>query len=149
MERIDYNTISHNNLDQLTEQIRLSYAHVLKLYLQIHTKYKQIRRKENELSKYFPLIDQFLYDKAGKLDWNNVRLLIPPNLEYHIKMKYHVLNMDEIKLCCLLLFNVPYDNIADILPFTQKSAHTIAYRIKRKTGMNNIKITLKSLLLYG
>ena len=149
MESIDSKIITHNHLEQLVEQIRLSYAHVLKLYLQLHTKYMQIKikKKDDEIIKYFLLVDQFLYDKTGKLDWKNIGLLMPPNLEYKIKQEYGILSTNEIRLCCLLLFNVPYDDIADILPFTQKSAHSIAHRIKRKTGMNNIKTDLKKLLL--
>ena len=72
---------------------------------------------------------------------------MPPNIEQNIKNEYNMLSLNEIRLCCLLLFNVTYSDIADILPFTQKSAHTIAHRIKQKTGMNDIKDNLKKLLI--
>ena len=149
MESIDPKTISHNHLEQFVEQIRLAHERALKTHLHLHNRYKlfKVRFKDNEMVKCFNLFDQLLYDCTGKLDWENIRLLIPAGIEDSIKKEYDMLTVNEIRLCCLLLFNVPYDEIAEILPFTQKSAHTVAHRIKRRAGINNIKTCLKKFLM--
>jgi len=138
-----------NANDQLEEQIRLSYVHILQTYLQIHKTYKHFREEimDERLKKNFHLIDHNLYNKTGKLNWDNIRQLMPPNLERLIGKKYSMLNENEIKLCCLHLFNVSGEDITSILSYTKKSVHTITYLIKKKTGIHNIRGDLKILLL--
>jgi len=134
---------------QVTEQIRLSYAHLLKMYIQLCQKYKLFRKRNNEeeMKKYFHLVDQYFYDETGKINWNNIHPLIPPNIEKNIKNEYSELNEKEIRLCCLLLFDVPVADISEILLYTQRSIYSITHRIKLKTGMTDIRKNLNKLLL--
>jgi len=140
MENIPAKTISNKQFDQQVEQIRLAYANLLKIHLQLYNKYKHLKIivDDEKLGKYFHMIDHYLYDTSGRINWDNICQLLPSNIEKKIKNNYDMLSVNEIRLCCLLLFNVPYKDIADILPYTQQSAHSVAYKIKQKTGMNNI-----------
>jgi len=131
----------------LVEQVRLSYANALKVYMHMHSQYKHLKTRNINDEKLFHLIDHYFYDKSGKISWENIRLLIPINLEVNIKKKYNMLNEREICLCCLLLFDVAVSDIADILPYTQKSIHTITHKIKKKTCMKDIKSNLTNLIL--
>ena len=137
--------------NQLTEQIRLTYGHLLKMHIQYCNRYKQIRNRVNdeELKKDLYQMEQFFYNENGKINWETIRPLMPPEIEKKIKKEFNNLNQNEIRLCCLLLFSIPCVKIADILPYTQKSIHSITHRIKQKTGMRNIKEGLKKLVLYG
>ena len=132
------------------ENIRLSYAHVLKAYLRLHDNYNHLKIKitDEESKKIFQLLDQSLYGKKGKLNWNNIHPLMPANLEKSIKKKYVMLSDNEVKQCCLLLFSVPCKDIAAVLSLTQQSVHSITYRIKQKAGMKNIRESLKPFVLF-
>lgn len=138
-----------NYLEQVTEQIRLSYAHLLEMYIQLCNKYNNIRSKirDEEVKRYLHLTDRYFYNKTGKFDWDNIYPLLPPNIEKSIKKEHGILAENEIRLCCLLLFDVKSDDIANILPYTQNSVYSITHRIKEKTGIKDIKTCLKKLLL--
>ena len=140
--------IDSKHFNQLTEQIRLSHAYILKIYIQLYKKYELFKKKLNNgvIHNCLPSIDLYFYDATGKINWNNIHPLMPLNIENNIKKEYGVLSENEIRLCCLLLFDVPVNNIADILPYTQKSIHSITHRIKQKTGINDIQLNLKNLL---
>ena len=127
------------------EQIRLSYAYLLEMHIQYCIRYKKFRRRitEEELKRNFLLIDRFFFDESGKINWETIRRLMPPGIEEKIKKEYNILNENEIRLCCMILFNVQSNVIADLLPYTQTSIHSITYRIKQKTGMKNIMESLK------
>ena len=143
-------SMSSKHFVQMTEQIRLSYAHLLKMYMQLCQRYKLLKKGHSgveEMKKIFHQVDRYFYDETGKINWNIIHPLMPPNIEKNIKKEYGALNEKEIKLCCLLLFDVSVNNIADILLYTHRSVHSITYRIKQKTGMIDIKANLKNLLL--
>ena len=135
---------------QLKEQLRLSYVYLIKMHIQIYKKYELFKRKFNndEAIKCIPSVDLYFYDATGKINWNNIQPLMPYDIEKKIKKEYGVLSENEIKLYCLLLFDVPLKDITDILSYTQRSIHSITHKIKQKTGIKNIKSNLKSLLLY-
>jgi DNA-binding CsgD family transcriptional regulator len=137
------------DLNQLAKQIRLSYAHLLKMHIQYCNRYKNIKNrvKDEELIKDLQQIEQFFYKENGKINWETIYPLMPPDIEKRIKKEYGALNENEIKLCCLLLFNVPCKDITEILSYTQKSIHSITHRIKQKTGMKKIQENLKKFLL--
>lgn len=141
--------ITNEYFDQLTEQIRLSYAHLLKMHLQNCMRYKHSknRNSDEELKDDFQQIEEYFFNESSKINWATIRPLIPPKIEGKIKKAHKNLNVNEIRLCCLLLFNVPCKDIAEILPYTQKSIHSITYRIKRKTGIKKIKDGFKKFLL--
>lgn len=129
-----------NHLVLLKEKIRLVYVHVLKTYLQIHNEYRHIRFSITDelVKKKFDPLDQHFYDEIGKLRWENIQSLMPPNLEKKVKRAYKMLCENEIRLCCLLLFDVNTSDIINILPYTNESVYVVTNRIKRKTGMNDI-----------
>jgi len=141
--------IDSKYFDLATEQIRLSHSYLLKNYIQLCNRYKHLKNrfKEKETEKLFSVIDLYFYDETGKINWDNICPLMPLNIEKRIKEKYNILTKNEIRLCCLLFFNISYNDIADILPYTQNSAHTIFHKIKQKTGINDITITFKKHLL--
>ena len=90
------------------------------------------------------MIDRFIFNEDGKINWESIRSLMPPKIEEKIKKEYEALTENEIRLCCLILFNVQSNDIADILPYTQKSIYSITCRIKQKTGKKNIMEILKA-----
>jgi len=138
----------NKNVIELTEDVRLSYAHALKMYLQIHNEYRHIkfRTTDEEVQKKIPLLDKHFYDGTGKLKWDDIRTLLPPNLEENITKAYKMLTENEIRLCCLLLFDLNASEICDILPYKQDSVYVVTYRIKRKTGMKDITRSLNTFL---
>jgi len=142
--------IASEYFDQLTNQIRLSYAHLLKMHIQYCNRYKHFKNrvKDEGLKKDFQQIDQFFFSENGNINWETIFPLMPPEIERKIKKEYNALNENEIRLCCLLLFNIPCKDITGILPYTQKSIHSITHRIKQKTGMKNIKEGLKKFLFF-
>ena len=140
-------SVSMNNSEhfvQMTEHIRLSYARVLKAYLQIHNGYKHIKigTMDEGLKKTFHWLDQYFYDGTRKLKWDNIRPLMPLNLENKVKAAYGTLCENEIRLCCLLLLDVDTRDISNILPYTKNSVYVVTNRIKKKTGMKNISRSL-------
>jgi len=137
------------DIEQIAEQIRLTYAHVLKTNLELFESYKKFKEKmKNEDHKrYFQLADKYFCDKSGKLKWEHISNLIPPNLEQNIKEKYPTLRENEIRLCCLLLFDVSCFDISEILPYTQQSVYSVTHKIKKKAGMEDIIPSLRKMLL--
>ena len=137
-----------NNNNHL-EQIRLVHASMLGKWMQFRNIYKslKIRLEDVSVKRYFQWIDPFFYDKTGKIRWDVIRELMPRNIEKSIKREYDTLSENETRLCCLLLFDVPVYDIADILPYTQKSIYTVTNRIRKKTGMIDIRASLKKFVV--
>ena len=141
--------ITNEYLERLNEQVRLAYAHLLNLHIQYCKIYSEFifMLNDEELEKDFHIIDQFFCNKSGKINWETIRILMPPDIEEKIQNKYKILNINEIKLCCLILFNVRTTDITDILSYQKGSIHTITNRIRQKIGVKNIKGSLKRLIL--
>ena len=129
---------------QMMEQIRLSYIHALKMFFMIHNKYKQVRKWNSDegLNKYFHQVDQYIYDKNRKLNWDAICSFMPINFEKNIKKDYDMLSENEIRLCCMLFFEVNTTDIIDILPYTRNSIYVVTNRIKQKAGIIDIKTSL-------
>jgi len=151
MKKSDFKAIACEQCDKFAEQIRCNYAHSLKMYLQLYNKYKQIKTittiEGGELKKHFKIVDQYFYNKSGKLNWDIISLMLPPNFEGRLKKEYKTLNENEIRLCCLIFFNVPNKIISDILPYTQDSVRTIASQVRKKVEMSDIKSRLKDIMI--
>jgi hypothetical protein len=96
--------------------------------------------------KTIQLINTFFYGEPGELNWVSIRKLIPANLEGRIKEKYNMLNTNEIRLCCLMLFDVDKKDITHILPLKKNSLSPMVYQIKKKSGINDLKKALMILL---
>ena len=139
----------NSKLGEVVEQIRLSYVHVLKVYLLLLKRYKQMRENitDDGLKRNIHLLDNLFLDEKGKVSWDEIRKMIPPNLEKSIKNKYAMLNENEIKLCCLLLFEVTPHNISNILKISKDTVYVLKNKIKHKTGIFEIKEVLKYFLL--
>jgi len=84
------------------------------------------------LRRNIHLIDNYFFDEKGKVNWYEISKLIPQNLEKNIKNKYDMLNENEIKLCCLFLFEVDLKNMSNILPFRPNSVYVMKNKIKQK-----------------
>jgi len=140
--------IENKYYDQLVDQVRLSYAHSIKMHISQCKNYQSVKEgiKDENLKKDFHKVDRFYFNESGKLNWETIRKLMPLGIEKKIKKEYDMLNENEIRLCCLLFFNVPGVLITEILPYTKRSIHSITYRIKKKAGISNIKESLKNLL---
>ena len=137
------------NLDQVKEQIRLSYAHLINVHIRHCYRYNQFKNKvkSEKLKKGFQQINRYFFDESGKINWETILPLMPPEIEEKIKKEYNMLNENEIRLCCLHLFSVPGSDIADILPYAHTSIHSTTYRIKRKVGTKNLIEKFKDMLL--
>ena len=140
---------AYEHCDQSAERIRLAYSHALNTFLQVFTKYKQLKKRFNNetLEKCSLSADRTFFDKNGAIRWEIVHPMMPKELEENIKKEFALLSEKEIKLCCLLLFDVPVCVISNILPYTNQSVHTKTYEIKKKTGVKNLKNYLTRLLL--
>ena len=103
--------------------------------------------KEEKLKKRFYSPDFSYYDENGKINWDVISQFMPPYIEKYIHENYSMLNGNEIRLCCLLFFNVSGKTIANILPYKQKSIRSILFKVKRKTGLNDIKEMFEKIIV--
>ena len=133
-----------------SEQIRLAHTQVLKTHLLLEKKYRNfITEKTEEVKRQFFLVDIYFYDERGRLNWNSIRMLLPPNLEKNIQKECVLLNENEIKICCLLLFDVSENEIAEIMQLSEETVNLIKLDITNKTGMNDIKDNIKDMLVFS
>ncbi len=139
---------SEKNIDELTERIRLSYTCTLKTHLKIYRGYEQFKKINiNKDNQYiFLLFNAHFYGNIEKIDWDTVRPLMPANLETDIKKEYDMLNSNEVKVRCLLIFDIAYADIIYILKLKRDTAHTYAHRIRNKTGVSDIPEAFMHLL---
>jgi hypothetical protein len=133
-------------VEQLENKLRLSYTYRLKAHLEIRKDYDNFKRR-NKQNMNFQLVDKFFYGNSDKLCWETIIPLMPDKFEEKIKMNYDKLNENEIKLCCLLLFDVDKFDLPRLLPsYKKESISAIKRRIKEKTGKDDIIKTLMPLL---
>ena len=127
--------------DEMKEQFRLTYINRLKTHLDLCKDYELLKRNLNmeKHGKTIQLINQFLYGEKGELNWETVRPLLPAGLEEGIKKKYDQLNDNEIRLYCLILYDVDKRDITRILSLKKTSIDTLTSRIRSKTGMKDIQ----------
>ena len=137
------------NIIELREELRSSYARILDLYMQSCKLYESLKKQSNEeeIKKYYQQFEIYFFDESGKLNWHFIKKLMPSNFEQRIKKEYKMLSEKEVRLCCLLFFDVSVKNIAKALPYTYRSIHSVTYNIKQKTGMRDFRSELSSFLL--
>ena len=147
MSEIESYQISEKSIDILIEQIRMTYSHMLKTYLQLYVKQDQFRAftTESGLKKSYTINN--LYDETGKINWDIISHFISPNMEKYVKEEYKMLNENEIRLCCLLFFNLPSKTIASILQYKKKSVYSISFIIKQKMGIKDLRILYRKIIL--
>ena len=140
--------IREEHTRQLEEQFMLICSCMLKAHLEICKKYEFFKNGLNPgiHGKTIQLINKFFYGETGKINWETVDKLMPTLLEEKIKKKYDTLNTNEIRLCCLVLFDINKNDIVRILKIGKNSIATMTYRIRKKTGMEDIKMGLAHLL---
>jgi len=133
---------------QLEEQLRLTYSYMLKSHLEICKKYDYFKLGliMSKHSETIQLTDKFFYGETGKINWETVLPFIPTKFEEKIMRRYQKLNINETRLCCLLLFDVSKYDIVRILPYVKNSLSPTTFRIREKTGMKDIKKDLTPLL---
>ena len=140
MKKNDKTSVNENPIEQLMEQSRLPYAHMLEMYLQLYKRQDQLVSDiKDEKLKHFYQTDLPYYDENGKINWEIIHQFMPPDTEKRLEEKYRALNTNEIRLCYLLFFKIPYKTISKILPYRKESIRRTIYKIKQKTGLKDIE----------
>ena len=141
--------IGETVIEQLIAHVRNSYSQSLNGYFQLCRRYAQIKKSsfESNQKQFFFKTDSLFYDPEGKINWDNVRQLLPPNMEQHIKGKYRMLKYNEIRLCCLLAFDISPETIASIKLYKKASIPSIKHLIKQKSGIQDFTGLLREITL--
>ena len=134
---------TEQSLERHLELTRSSCSRNLNQYLRkiktsdpFKNKVKEASRKEPFNQDNFPFR---YYDTDGKIDWEIISLIMPFEIEKTIKREYPMLCENEIRLCCLLIFDVPFKFIPNILKYNKKSIYPTQSKIKQKAKIKNIK----------
>ena len=140
--------INENPIEQSMEQSKLSYAHMLEMYLQLYKRHDQVMSDvKDEKLKHFYQTGLPYYDEDGKINWKIIHQFMPPDMEKRLEKKYSALNTNEIRLCCLLFFKIPHKTISEILPYQKESIRRIVYKIKQKTGLKDIEEMFRKIIV--
>ena len=133
--------INEEIIDGLREQMIQSFQYMLNIYLHQYDKYANVDEAErNEKSKEnFYTKDISFLNKNGKINWEIIRRIMPFDIEKKLREEYSSLSINEIRLCCLLFFEVSHKDIAEILPYHHDSIRVISFRIREKTGIKDFK----------
>ena len=136
------------SVEEWMNQVRSSYSHMLKEHLRIYKKYDRLKtiQRDEKVEKYFDFDVISYYDENGKINWEVIRQFIPPNMKKRIKEEFNMLNDNEVRLCCLLFFKVSKKTISNILPLKFNSIKPAVFRIRRKTGVENMQEIFKIFL---
>ena len=129
METNDKALNSDKAIDRLIEFFRLLHSHKLKEFIGEKTNRNIFKNKEEKIS------------------WELIRLYLPYNIEKYIKQEYEMLTDNEIRLCCLLIFDVSIKNIHNILKYSKKSIYSVTYGIKKKAGIKEINEIFRKIIL--
>ena len=150
MKTNDNKSIPEKPVEDFFEQIRTTYSGMLKEYLRIYKKYDQLKTSvcNENTGKYYDLDGVSYFDENGKINWEIIRRFLPQDMEKRIKNKYSMLNDNEIRLCCLHFFKVSKKTISNILSYKQKTIKSANFRIRQKTGIENIQEIFKIITGY-
>ena len=143
--------INEKMIDQMIEKIRLSSSHALKKYLDLYKKYDQLMTDviEEKLKRRFFQKDLVFYDENGKINWEVIQQVVPSEMEKIIRLKYNMLNDNEIRLYILLFFHLSDKTIANILPYKQQSIGPVIGKIRKKAGVKDIQEIHRFIVLNG
>ena len=148
METNGNKPINETSIEQWIEEIRSSYAHMLKVHLQLYRRHDQFMSDvKDEKLKQFYRTGQPYHEENGKINWEIIHQFMPPDMKKRLEEKYSMLNEHEIRLCCLLFFNVSDKTIADILSYNQKSIRSMKYVVKHKTGIRDIREMFRKIIV--
>ena len=132
------------------ERSMLSYVNSLNMVVLFCKKFRQVAIHMNDTSakRYLSIINNFYFDDKGRIKWAIIQQVLPPDVESFFNNEYPMLSEREIRLCCLMAFDLPANDITGILAYSnQGSVHTITNRIKSKIGVKNVRESFKNLLL--
>ena len=134
-------TILNGEMDikEWMEQTRSFFSHMIKEYLRMYKKYDRLKTivQGAKSINYYDFDGISFLDENGKINWDIIRQFIPKDMDTHIQKTYKILNDNEVRLCCLLFFKIPYKDIAEILPYKERSIHVKKRLIKQKTGLQD------------
>ena len=143
--------IGVTDTERSIEHIRGIYSQSLNLYIKLFRTYVQIKKSSLESSqkRLFLKTDSLFYDEEEKINWDNVRQLMPPNFEEFIKKKYRMLHDKEIRLCCLFALNISPKTIAAIMLYQEDSIPSLKHLIKIKSGILSFTDLLREIMLIN
>ena len=141
--------IGVTDTERSIEYIRNTHSQCLNFYLKLFRTYVQIKKSSVEISqkRLFLKTDSLFYDEEEKVNWDNVRQLLPPDFEEFVKTKYRMLNDNEIRLCCLFALDISPKTIAAIMLYQEASIPSIKHLIKRKSGIRSFTDPLREITL--
>jgi len=136
-------------MNNLIEKFRAYNAHNLNKFLKKIKYYNPLNYKVKDYRLKETFNQDFLqvYDENGKISWDAIRLFIPPGIEKAIKSECKEFNDNEIRLCCLLIFDVPTKSILNILTYNKKSIYSTTYTIKKKAKVKKIPEIFRNIIL--
>ena len=148
METNESNPINEKPIEQSMEQRRSSYAHMLEMYLQLYKRHDQVMSDvKDEKLKHFYQTGLPYYDEDGKINWEVIHQFMPPDMEKRLEEKYSSLKTNEIRLCCLLFFEVKHKTIAKILPYKPMSIYPTICKIKQKAGIKDLNEVFRFIII--
>jgi len=142
-------TIGVTDTERSIEYIMNTHSQSLNFYFKLFRTYAQIKKSSLELSqkRLFLKTDSLFNDEEEKINWDNVRQLLPPNFEEFIRKKYRMLNDNEIRLCCLFALQISPKTIAEIMLYQEASIPSIKHLIKKKSGILSFTDLLREIVL--
>ena len=149
MKTNEVTPIGETAIERLIEHVRRSYSRSLNWYFQVCKEYAQVKQStfDSNRKKVFSETDKLFYDGEGKINWNNIRQMMPLKIEELLKEKYSMLNDNEIHLCCLLAFDISPKKIAAIMLYKKASIPSIKYLIKQKSGIKDFTDLFREITL--
>ena len=142
-------TNSEPSVNQLIEHFRQLYARNLNNYLQIIRKKKlsNLPDKGGKDSKSLNKNDLDVYDVKGKINWQIIQHIMPADIEQHIQRELGLTCENEIRLCCLLILDVPPKTIDNILTYSQNTVYVTKSNIKKRAEVKNFKEIFQKIIL--
>jgi len=142
-------TNSEPSVNQLIEHFRQLYARNLNSYLESINKKKLSNLTDNRGKDSKPLNknDLEVYDEKGKINWQIIRHILPADIEQHIQRELGLTCENEIRLCCLLIFDVPPKTIDNILTYSQNTIYVMKSKIKKRAGVKDFKDIFQKIIL--
>ena len=149
MRTNEVTSIGVTDTEILIEHIRNLYSQSLNFYFKLFEQYARVKKSSNDNIRpiLFRLTDRFFYDAEEKINWDNVRQLLPPNMEPYLRGKYRMLNDNEIRLCCLFAFGISPKTIALIMLYNEASIPSFKHLIKRKSGIQGFADLFRDMTL--
>ena len=142
MEKHLENPISEQQISRFIEHQRKSYSAKLNYFLKAIKYSNSLKNKRSTLQ----IKDRFfhdifpVYDESGKIHWDTLQLFIPHHFEESVMQSYPMFCENEVRLCCLLIFDVPPKTILNILNYNNlKTIYSTSFTIRQKAGVKEVR----------